>query len=49
MSDLTSKEQGNVRAALRFLRSRVGRLDVLAKVLKYERATLRRVLAGNDG
>lgn len=49
MSDLTAKEQGHVRAALRFLRTRVGRMDTLAKALRYERATVRRVLAGNDG
>jgi plasmid maintenance system antidote protein VapI len=49
VSDLTAKEQANVRAALRFLRVRAGRLDTFAKALRYERATLRRVLAGSDG
>lgn len=48
VSDLTATEQANVRAALRFLRARTGRLDVLAKSLRFERATLRRALAGND-
>ncbi|HEY3821579.1 MAG TPA: hypothetical protein VGL81_30640 [Polyangiaceae bacterium] len=46
--DLTPEEAARVRAAIRFLRVRTGRLDVLAKALRFERATLRRVLAGND-
>jgi len=47
VSDLTTKEQANVRTALLFLRTRTG-ADTLAKVLKADRATLRRVIAGND-
>ena len=41
MSDLTSKEQANVRTALRFLRARCGGLKPLAKALRYTRQTLR--------
>ena len=47
MSDLTAKEQTNVRTALRFLQARTG-AATLAKVLKANPATLRRVIAGND-
>lgn len=46
MSDLTSKEQANVRAALQFLRSRCGGWEPLAKVLKSKDSTLRRMAAG---
>ena len=47
MSDLTAKEQTNVRAALRFLRARTG-ADTLAMATKADRATIRRVIAGNN-
>jgi hypothetical protein len=42
VSDLTAKEQANVRAAVRFLHARLGRLDVLAKALHSTKTTLRR-------
>lgn len=45
MSDLTAKEQDCVRAALRFLRMRLG-ADPLAKVLRAHRASLRRAING---
>ena len=41
MSDLTAKEQANVRAAIRFLHARTGRWDVLAKSLRSHKRTLR--------
>ena len=41
MSDLTIEEQANVRAAISYLRARVGRTDVLAKALRVDRKTLR--------
>jgi hypothetical protein len=47
VSDLTTKEQGNVRTALLFLRTRTG-ADTLSKVLKADRAYLRRIIAGHD-
>jgi hypothetical protein len=40
VSDLTSEEQKNVRAALRFLRVRCGGANALAKVLRIDRKTL---------
>ena len=39
MSDLTAKEQANVRAALSFLKARYG-VKPLAKVLRVDRTTL---------
>jgi hypothetical protein len=45
VSDLTAEEQKNVRAALRFLRIRIG-ADNLAKVLHAHKATVRLVIAG---
>lgn len=47
-SDVTPEEATRVRAALALLRARTGRLDVLAKALRFERATVRRVIAGTD-
>lgn len=43
-SDLTAKEQGNVRVALRVLAARAGNRKALAKVLRYEVNTIRHVL-----
>jgi hypothetical protein len=45
MSDLTAKEQTNVRVALRFLRARVG-AEPLAKVLHAHCGTIARILNG---
>jgi hypothetical protein len=45
VSDLTAEEQKNVRAALRFLRIRIG-ADNLAKLLRAHSATVRLVIAG---
>jgi hypothetical protein len=47
MSDLTTKEQENTRAALRFLRARLGS-DGFAKALRSDRSTLRAVLRGGS-
>lgn len=41
MSDLTAKEQANVRTAIAFLRARTGAMP-LAKALRFSRATLQR-------
>lgn len=49
MSDLTAKEQSNVRTALRFLRVRCGRADVAAKALRVSRRQIRRILSGEHG
>ena len=46
MSDLTAKEQTNVRTALLFLRTRTG-AETLKKAIKADPAYLRRVLAGS--
>jgi hypothetical protein len=46
VSDLTAKEQDNVRVALRFLRARCGTWATLAKALCAERLGLARVAAG---
>ena len=48
MSDVTADEQKTVRASLRFLRTRTGGLDALAKALRDDRTYLQRVIAGND-
>jgi hypothetical protein len=40
VSDLTTKEQANVRAALVFLHARTGRWDILAKALRVDKRTL---------
>jgi hypothetical protein len=45
VSDLTTKEQANVRTALLFLRTRTG-ADTLAKALKADKKTLARVVNG---
>jgi hypothetical protein len=41
VSDLTAKEQANVRAAMSFLRARCGGVKLLAKALRIDRKTLR--------
>lgn len=43
---LTSEEQARVRAALMFLRARIGSWAVVAKHIRSKRANLRRVRAG---
>lgn len=45
-SDLTEKEQANVRTALAFLRYRFGNLELLAKALHFEERTLTNVKEG---
>lgn len=45
-SDLTEREQTNVRTALLFLRTRCGGWEALAKVLSRERTQLRHVAHG---
>ena len=42
MSDLTAKEQANVRTAVAFLRARCGGVKPLAKALRFSLATIRR-------
>ena len=46
MSDLTPEEQKNVRAAMRFLRTRCGDSKQLAKVLRMDPSGIRGVLRG---
>jgi len=46
MSDLTSEEQTNVRTALKFLRSRCGGWEPLAKALGFKSITLSHVAGG---
>ena len=46
MSDLTDREQTNVRAALRFLHARSGTWEVTAKALRFKAITLGNVAAG---
>ena len=41
MSDLTAKEQANVRTAIRFLHARLGRWETLAKALHSHKRSLR--------
>jgi hypothetical protein len=41
VSDLSTKEQTNVRTALRFLRARCGSVKMLAKALRFSDVTLR--------
>jgi hypothetical protein len=48
MSDLTKEEQANVRAALSFLRIRLG-AEQVAKAVRANRATVRRVLGAGQG
>ncbi len=48
MSDLTPEEQRNVRVALRFLRIRFGKIDLLAKALHFTYESMRGVLLGHD-
>jgi hypothetical protein len=45
-SDLTPKEQANVRTALAFLRFRFGTVTPLAKALKFKEASLKHVREG---
>jgi hypothetical protein len=47
MSDLTAKEQDNVRAALRFLRTRAGTWATLAKALRLGETTIANVAGGH--
>ena len=46
MTDLTATEQTNVRTALRFLRTRSGRWEHLAKALRLSEGTLSNVISG---
>jgi hypothetical protein len=46
-NDLTAKEQTNVRTALKFLHSRMGGWEPLAKVLRFNQATLGSVASGH--
>lgn len=46
MSDLTAGEQTNVRTALKFLRTRAGRWEHLAKAMRLSEGTLANVLSG---
>lgn len=46
MSDLTSDEQKNVRTALRFLRTRCGGWDAVAKALRFKKCTIAHTLNG---
>lgn len=48
MTDLTPEEQANVRLALRFLRARGGGWTLVAKALRFERATVQNAVAGGD-
>jgi hypothetical protein len=45
-TDLTAQEQAHARAALRFLRTRAGSWEQLAKVMRFRRSTIRDVLGG---
>lgn len=45
-ADLTAEEQKNVRTALRFLRTRIGRWETVAKALRFGESTLGNVIAG---
>ena len=42
--DLTEQEEANVRAAIRFLRLRVGDWETLAKVIRFSKDTVRHVI-----
>jgi len=46
VSDLSTKEEGHVRTALKFLRVRVGAWKVLSKSLRFHESTLAGVAAG---
>jgi hypothetical protein len=46
VSDLTTTEQTNVRTALKFLRSRAGRWEAVAKALHIGESTAANVAAG---
>lgn len=46
MSDLTAKEQGAVRVAIRFLKARAGMWAPLAKTLRVHRRTLGAIASG---
>lgn len=46
MSDLTEKEQTNVRTAIRFLRARTGGYEPLVKGLRFQQMTIANVLGG---
>lgn len=46
MSDLTNQEAANVRAALQFLRVRLGGWSSVAKALKFKEITLKHVASG---
>lgn len=46
MSDLTAKEQDNVRTALRFLHARCGTWATTAKTMRAERNTIRQAMYG---
>lgn len=49
MSDLTSDEQDNVRAALRFMRAQAGTWESLAKGLRTQARALSDIVAGRNG
>lgn len=46
MSDLTTQEQGHVRAALRFLRARCGGWEPMAKALRFSKLSMRNIMKG---
>ncbi len=46
--DLTTVEQDNVRAALRFLRTRCGSYETLSKALGFGKSTASNVVQGRD-
>jgi len=48
MSDLDQKEQAHVRAALRFMRTRLGTWQTVADGVKSTPATLQTVMRGRD-
>lgn len=46
MSDLTAKEQANVRTAMLYLKARCGGWAKLVKVLRYKQMTMAHAVAG---
>ena len=48
MSDLAKEEQENVRAAIRFLRVRFGKIALLAKALHFEPGSVHRILRASE-
>jgi hypothetical protein len=48
-SGLTDDEKANVKAALAFLQVRFGKLALLAKALRLQPDSVRKVMSGHDG